>query len=135
LNAVNDVNPVSAAFDAGYQIGSGKFVEGGAAAALLLVPVGGTGLRAAKAFVTEAEEGAVRSAGNTLETIVRRTLGADGASSAHLVERDATGKAVSITQRVVDQAGRILHQHQTHIGASGRPRQFPDEWVLFPEIR
>ena len=38
-----------------------------------------------------------------------------------------------MTHRVVSPDGNILHQHQTHVGRHGTERQFPDEWVQFPE--
>src|SRR5262249_11131070 len=45
LNAINDVNPISQAFDAGYAIGSGHVAEGVIGAALTLVPEAGPAVR------------------------------------------------------------------------------------------
>lgn len=71
--------------------------------------------------------------GNVFNVRVRGDLGADGASSAAIREVDASGQTVSHTHRVVSPEGNILHQHQTHVGRHGTERQFPDEWVQFPE--
>lgn len=66
------------------------------------------------------------------ETITRPTLGADGATSSHIIERDDKGNTISVTHQV-NKDGEVVHQHQTHIGTEGGRRQFPDEWVEYPE--
>jgi RHS repeat-associated protein len=67
-----------------------------------------------------------------IERLIRRTPGADGAVSQHLKEivNESTN---SITHQVIKD-GRVIHQHQIHIGKFGTRRTFPDEWVEFPRI-
>jgi hypothetical protein len=91
-------------------------------------------LRAANRFLTAAEEALAHRAGNRFAVKVRQALGADGASSATIKELDAAGNTVSVAHRVVDETGSVIHQHQTHIGASGTERAFPNEWIQFPDI-
>ncbi len=65
---------------------------------------------------------------NTFESITRPTRGSDGGISTQIIERTPDGTAISRAHRVeVD--GEVVHQHQTHIGANGGQRQFPDEWT------
>lgn len=84
--------------------------------------------------MSKTERALAKKAGNAFDVIVRRTLGRDGSSAAHLIEKNAAGRSISVTHRVVNQQGGIIHQHQRHIGASGAERQFPNEWVQFPGI-
>ena len=72
---------------------------------------------------------------------VRNSKGADGASSKHIIEKDAKGNTVSKTHQVKSTEDKIIHQHQDHISTqknpeTGKPntRQFPDEWVKYPKI-
>jgi RHS repeat-associated protein len=104
------------------------------AAVGLFTPATGGEIRAASEFLSAAEHATAREAGTSFEVIVRKVLGEDGASSAHLIERDAAGDAISKTHRVVDQEGNILHQHQTHLGQSGAERSFPAEWKQFQDV-
>lgn len=58
--------------------------------------------------------------------------GADGRISKIGIER-AGDDTISQVHRVkVD--GKVVHQHQTHIGKYGGQRQFPDDWVEFPSV-
>jgi RHS repeat-associated protein len=66
------------------------------------------------------------------ETITRPTLGADGGTSSHIIEKDEQGETISVTHQV-KKDGETVHQHQTHIGKEGGRQQFPDEWVQYPE--
>ena len=66
------------------------------------------------------------------EVIERKAPGADGASSRHIIEK-LDGKTSSMTHQVTKD-GKVIHQHQTHIGKHGTQRQFPDEWVEFPKV-
>ena len=68
----------------------------------------------------------------TEEVIPRKAPGADGAKSKHILEK-IDGKTNSTTHQVIKD-GKVVHQHQTHIGKHGTRRQFPDEWVEHPEI-
>lgn len=80
--------------------------------------------------------------GPTTETEkVRQSKGGDGASSKHIIEKDANGNTVSKTHQVKSTDGKTIHQHQDHISTqknpeTGKPntRQFPDEWVKYPKI-
>lgn len=122
---VSGENPLT-----GEQVG---WVGRGVALAGVLTPVSGGQIRAAGKFLSAAERALAKESGNTFEVIVRKSLGRDGASSAHLIEKDAAGRTVSRTHRVVDPQGKVVHQHQTHVGKSGAERQFPNEWVQFPD--
>jgi len=68
----------------------------------------------------------------TKEVIERKTLGADGASSRHIIEK-LDGKTNSVTHQVTKD-GQVIHQHQMHIGKYGTERQFPDKWVEYPRV-
>lgn len=105
-----------------------------AAAGVLLPFVSGGQLRAAGKFLNAAEEGLARRAGNTFTVRVCNALGGDGASSAHLIEVDAAGSTISTTHRVVHPDGQLSHQHQRHVGKSGAEREFPNEWIQFPDV-
>jgi len=67
------------------------------------------------------------------EVIERKALGKDGATSRHIIERNADGTTRSVTHRV-ERDGNVIHQHQTHIGKHGTERDFPDEWIEYPRI-
>ncbi len=69
----------------------------------------------------------------TKEIITRRKKGADGGTSEHVIERDASGNTISRTHQVTTD-GKVVHQHQDHIGQHGSVRRFPDSWVEYPEI-
>ena len=66
------------------------------------------------------------------EVVTRKAPGADGATSRHILEK-LDGKTNSVTHQVTKD-GKVIHQHQKHIGTNGGQRQFPDEWVEFPKI-
>lgn len=68
----------------------------------------------------------------TKEVIERKAPGADGGSSRHIIE-NLDGKTNSVTHQVTKD-GKVIHQHQTHIGRHGTQRQFPDEWVNHPKV-
>jgi hypothetical protein len=77
--------------------------------------------------------GAAKSSGSlTKQVIDRNTRGADGGTSRHIVER-IDGKTNSVTHQV-SRDGKIVHQHQTHMGKYGTHRQFPDDWLEHPTI-
>jgi len=80
-----------------------------------LVRFGALGLAAKEASVV------------TKEVLGRKALGADGAKSAQIIERE-NGKMISRTHEVTKD-GKVLHQHQNHTGKYGGERQFPDEWT------
>ncbi len=58
----------------------------------------------------------------------RVSKGADGATSRHIIEKDAGGNTNSKTH-VVEKDGEIIHQHQEHVGKEGSTRRFPDSWT------
>ena len=68
----------------------------------------------------------------TKDVIDRSSRGADGASSRHIIEK-LDGKTNSVTHQVTKD-GKVIHQHQTHVGKHGTTRQFPDKWVEYPTI-
>jgi hypothetical protein len=68
----------------------------------------------------------------TKQSISRRTPGADGGSSEHIIER-MNGDTISVTHRVTKD-GQMIHQHQRHIGKHGTERSFPDAWIEYPTI-
>jgi hypothetical protein len=95
---------------------AGEAIEGGAAAGDAAVDGSAS---------TEASE--------TTEIVkTRPTPGQDGATSRHIIER-ADGETRSVTHQV-EKDGKIIHQHQTHVGKYGGQRQFPDEWVKHPKV-
>jgi hypothetical protein len=67
------------------------------------------------------------------ETKERPTKGGDGGTSEHIIERDESGDAISKTHRVTT-GGKVVHQHQDHIGKEGSQLRFPNEWVEYPSI-
>ena len=73
------------------------------------------------------------AAETTKEIKTRPTKGADGGTSEHIIERDASGEVISKTHRVTTD-GKVVHQHQDHQGKHGGERRFPDKWVEYPEV-
>lgn len=69
----------------------------------------------------------------TGKVINRKAPGADGASSRHLIERNADGTTRSVTHQVV-RDGKVIHQHQRHVGKYGSEKQFPSEWIKYPDV-
>lgn len=132
LGDLNDAATVFTGRDAlaGQDVGWGGRVAAGAGA---LLPISGGTIRAAGDFLSSGASALAKRWGTSFNIRVRGDLGADGASSAMIREADASGNTVSMTHRVVSPDGNILHQHQTHVGRHGTERQFPDEWVQFPE--
>ena len=72
-------------------------------------------------------------AGLMYELRYRLLPGGDGGVSRHIIEK-LDGSAISRTHQVFLE-GKIIHQHQTHIGAYGTERIFPGEWIMFPTIK
>jgi RHS repeat-associated protein len=68
----------------------------------------------------------------TTEVKTRPSLGRDGATSKHIIER-VEGEVNSVTHQVIKD-DVVLHQHQIHVGKYGTRRQFPDEWINWPKI-
>lgn len=68
------------------------------------------------------------------EVIERKALGADKATSRHIIERNPDGTTRSVTHQVRKPDGRTVHQHQRHIGKHGTERDFPDEWIEYPKV-
>lgn len=64
---------------------------------------------------------------------IRKTPGADGSTSAHWKEQYGSD-TVSILHQVRNPSGRIIHQHQSHIGKYGGVYRFPNEWIQYPDI-
>jgi hypothetical protein len=62
----------------------------------------------------------------------RKEPGKDGAISKHIIEK-YKGKTNSVTHQV-KRNGKIIHQHQKHIGKYGSEKRFPDKWVEYPTI-
>jgi hypothetical protein len=84
----------------------------------------GVGAVAAKGVAKAAVAGASKI---TREVLGRKALGADGAKSVQIIERE-NGKMIS-RSHVVEKNGEVLHQHQNHQGSHGGERQFPSEWT------
>jgi RHS repeat-associated protein len=61
------------------------------------------------------------------EVVERAAPGRDGGKSTHVLEK-VGGKTNSVTHRV-EVNGKLVHQHQTHVGKYGAERRFPDEWT------
>lgn len=78
--------------------------------------------------------------GKTSEEVkTRNDPGSDGAKSEHIIETDADGNTVSKTHKVTGKDGDVKHQHQDYVSTQKNPetgkkttRQFPDEWVKYP---
>lgn len=73
------------------------------------------------------------AANTTKEIRTRPTKGADGGTSEHIIERDASGEVISKTHRVTTD-GEVVHQHQDHQGKYGGERRFPDEWKEYSTV-
>lgn len=98
------------------------------------VPVAAVGDAAAASDAADALTVADESSETTTTTeVTRKNPGADGATSRHIIERDAKGATRSVTHQV-ERNGDVVHQHQTHIGKYGGKRRFPDPWVQHPTI-
>jgi hypothetical protein len=92
----------------------------------------GAGAVAKSARVADSAADVAGAAKSTKQVINRNTPGADGGTSRHIVERNDK-KANSVTHQV-SKDGKIVHQHQTHIGKYGTHRRFPDDWLEHPTI-
>jgi hypothetical protein len=77
-------------------------------------------------------QGVAGSGRVTTEVSTRQNPGRDGGTSRIIRER-VDGRTNSVTHQV-ERNGEIVHQHQRHVGKSGAQRQFPDDWVQYPEI-
>ena len=112
LNAVNDFNPISAAFDAGYNIGSGRLGQGGIGLAMTLVPIPGEGAAkgALSALMKDAAEnpGAWRAVGAFTEAATRKGL-KGGLSIQTIIENEAGDRLVQHT--LLDKTGEVVEQH------------------------
>lgn len=77
---------------------------------------------------------ATRSAASHSQWVikVRPKRGHDGGISRHLIEKIGN-ETISVTHQVIKN-GRVVHQHQTHVGKYGTIRNFPDDWIRFPRI-
>ncbi len=80
------------------------------------------------------------SSSETSQTeITRSSKGGDGGTSKHIIETDSKGNTVSKTHQVT-RDGEVVHQHQDFVnqnrpvGETAKTRQFPDEWVKYPNI-
>ena len=73
------------------------------------------------------EENSICEDGVTVENKKRKSKGGDGADSEHDIEK-MNDKTISKTHRVTKD-GKIIHQHQDHIGKFGGKRRFPDVWT------
>lgn len=62
----------------------------------------------------------------------RADEGADGGISEYGKER-LEGETISTAHRV-ELEDEVIHQHQTHIGKYGGERQFPNEWIQYPDV-
>jgi RHS repeat-associated protein len=70
----------------------------------------------------------------TIKVFKRKSLGRDGGQSViSIFYKD--GKAIGRLHQVVDENGKIIHQHLTSIGESGFERLFPSEWTGIPVIK
>jgi YD repeat-containing protein len=58
-----------------------------------------------------------------------------GDSTAQISEfgKERLGDETISTVHRVNLEGEVIHQHQTHIGKYGGERQFPNEWIQFPD--
>lgn len=77
--------------------------------------------------VAKVIDAAKGTSGVTKEVLGRKALGADGAKSVQIIERE-NGKMISRTHEVTKD-GKVIHQHQNHTGKHGGERHFPDEWT------
>jgi len=62
----------------------------------------------------------------------RQRPGRDGGISKVGIERSGDDAISQVHRITVDK--KVAHQHQTHLGKHGSRRQFPDDWVQFPEV-
>ncbi|MBL8398577.1 MAG: hypothetical protein JNL84_10625 [Candidatus Accumulibacter sp.] len=107
---------------------SGALKAGGFAVGILgAIERGGARSVVSTVEKSAAQEAAKGASGITKEVLVRKALGADGAKSVQIIERE-NGKLISRTHEVTKD-GKVIHQHQNHIGKRGGERQFPDEWT------
>ncbi len=74
-----------------------------------------------------------KATGLSYELINRAAKGADGGISRHFIER-LDGDVIPKTHQVFKD-GKVIHQHQHHIGTYGTIRTFHEEWLLFPTIK
>ena len=96
---------------------------------------GGLNIFVGDRVLTHAKDLAARSVGSaagkggnvTKEVIERGKPGRDGATSKHIVEK-MDGETISKTHQVTKD-GKVMHQHQDHVGKHGGERRFPDEWT------
>ena len=71
----------------------------------------------------------------TKQEKIRKSEGADGSTSKHIIEKDANGKTISKTHQVTNTDGEVIHQHQEHVsqtpaeGQKPTMRRFPDDWI------
>ncbi len=91
-----------------------------------------TAAQAASCEVNTARNAAKGSERITKEIIERGTPGRDGGQSRHIIEK-LDNETISVTQQV-ERSGKIIHQHQKHIGRYGTERFFPDQWIEYPQI-
>lgn len=82
-------------------------------------------IRAAR--LAEGIDGVGETSVITKQVLGRKALGADGAKSVQIIERE-NRKMISRTHEVTKD-GKTLHLHQNHTGKYGGERQFPDEWT------
>jgi RHS repeat-associated protein len=109
--------------DIGSGMTNGALLAMGAVGAAQAAAWVGRGLRAL--FGNGCKQGCTK-AGRVITT--RKTPGRDGATSEFMVEQDAAGQTISTTHRVT-KGGKVIHQHQEHVGQYGGVRRFPDEWT------
>ena len=108
-------------FDRGLS-GVGKMVDSATTAASVVV--GGVG-------IFRPQINLIPKGNVTREILEREALGADGATSRHIIEHrmGKTGSETISKTHQVTKDGKIIHQHQEHIGKNGRIYRFPDEWT------
>jgi RHS repeat-associated protein len=114
---------------------SGSAVKGALKAIGKALGIGGDAVKGANKVGDAAN--AMEKTTETIKT--RPTRGGDGATSKHIIEKDANWNTISKTHQVTDKNGNIIHQHQDHVNQNrpaGEPakfRQFPDEWIKYPK--
>lgn len=127
-NTINEFNPAAQLMDViayGFtgkdRFGNSMSLGQGMLKAATVIPIGKVGSAVG-------QEGKL-----TYELIHRSKLGADGGISRHVIEK-LDGLTISKTHQVFLE-GKIIHQHQLHIGTYGTTRYFPEEWLNFPTIK
>ena len=71
----------------------------------------------------------------TKQEKIRKSEGADGSTSKHIIEKDANDKTISKTHQVTNTNGEVIHQHQEHVsqtpaeGQKPTMRRLPDDWI------